>query len=881
MLKDDELMHIGTPRHSGRYPWGSGKNPYQRSTSFLGFVKKMENEGYNEVQIAKSMDMSVNEYRARKSIAVNEKRRAEADTVVKLRDKGMSWTAIGRRLGVNESTVRSLADPTRRVRSEMTANTAKALKDSLKKNKYLDIGKGTELYLGVSKTRLDNAVEMLKIEGYEVHKIKSRQLGTGNYTTMIVLCPPGTTYKDVSSNRDKIGTIAKWTDNGGKSFTDFEKPKSISSKRVQVVYGDEGGSERDGLIELRPGVDDISLGKNRYAQVRIAVDDTHYIKGMAIYSNDLPKGVDVRFNTNKSNTGNKLDALKPLKDDDPDNPYASPFKSAVKQRHYVGADGEIHLSSINIVNEEGDWAGWKKNLASQVLSKQPPKLAKKQLAIGYDYKQAEFDEIMSATNPAVKKKLLMSFADDCDSSAVHLEAAGMPRQASHVILPFPSIKDTEVYAPNYEDGERVVLIRYPHAGPFEMPELTVNNKNPDAKKVIGSSKDAIGINSHTAAILSGADFDGDSVLVIPNKRGPGALQTKKPLDDLKDFDPHVQYRKYEGMEVMTEKGKQNEMGRVSNLITDMTIKGASDEELARAVKHSMVVIDAVKHELDYKRSYRENRIPELKEKYQGSKRGGSATLISRSGSDIKVPTRRIAIDKDTGEKIFIPRNDTYYSKKTGKIERRTTKTTKMYETSDAYTLSSGKQIESVYADHANKLKALANRARKEALNIRPAPVSASAKATYSEEVASLDRKLRRAKMNAPLERQATLLSNSIVAAKLRDNPDMDKDDRKKIEQVALRTARNRVGAHKKDVLVEIEPKEWEAIQAHAISTHKLTEILNNSDEGEIKALAIPKQKTVMSSAKIARAKSMINAGCTRAEVAERLGVSVSTLNKAI
>ena len=25
---DDELMHYGTPRHSGRYPWGSGENPY-------------------------------------------------------------------------------------------------------------------------------------------------------------------------------------------------------------------------------------------------------------------------------------------------------------------------------------------------------------------------------------------------------------------------------------------------------------------------------------------------------------------------------------------------------------------------------------------------------------------------------------------------------------------------------------------------------------------------------------------------------------------------------------------------------------------------------------------------------------------------------------
>ena len=30
----DILMHYGTPRHSGRYPWGSGENPYQRNGDF-------------------------------------------------------------------------------------------------------------------------------------------------------------------------------------------------------------------------------------------------------------------------------------------------------------------------------------------------------------------------------------------------------------------------------------------------------------------------------------------------------------------------------------------------------------------------------------------------------------------------------------------------------------------------------------------------------------------------------------------------------------------------------------------------------------------------------------------------------------------------------
>lgn len=876
-MKSDELLHYGTPRHSGRYPWGSGKDPYQRNASFLGFISDMESKGFTQVQIAKSIGMTTSELRERKSIAVNENKMEEAAMIMRLRDKGMSWTAIGERMGLNESTVRSKADPIKRARLEMTRNTANVLKNRLNDVEYLDVGKSTELYLGVSRTRLDTAIQMLKMEGYEVHNLKSEQLGTGKFTTIQVLCPPGTSLRDVSKNRDKIGSVAKWTDDGGKNWISLDPPRSVSSKRLEVRYGNEGGSERDGLIELRPGVEDISLGGKKYAQVRIAVDDSHFLKGMAVYSDDLPKGVDIRFNTNKNSTGNKLDALKPLKDD-PNNP----FGATIKQRKYPDKNGNLQLSAINIVYEEGDWADWKKNLSSQVLSKQAPALAKKQLAIGYDIKQSQYDEIMSLTNLAVKKKLLQSFADECDSSAVHLEAAGMPRQQSHVILPISSIKDTEVYAPNYKNGERVVLIRYPHGGIFEIPELTVNNKNPEAKKIIGNSSDAIGINSKTAGVLSGADFDGDTVLVIPNKKGPGAIKTKDPFKELKSFDPKTEYPKYEGMVVLTEQSKQNEMGRISNLITDMTIKGAPDEEIIRAVKHSMVVIDAVKHELNYKQSYKDNRISELKKTYQGDSQSGSgaSTIISRASGQAHPLKRRIAIDPDTGEKIFIEKRETYINKK-GETKLRTIKSTQMYETNDAFSLSSGRPIETVYATHANKLKSLANQARRQAIHIKPTPVSLHAKKVYEKEIQSLESKLKIAKMNQPLERQATLLSNSIVAAKRRDNPDLTKDDLKKIKNQALNEARLRVGASKKDVMIVIEPREWEAIQAGAISTHKLTEILNNTDETKVKELAMPKTKVAMPSSKISRAKAMLNAGCTQAEVAERLGVSVSTLNKAL
>lgn len=878
-MEEDELLHYGTPRHSGRYPWGSGENPYQRTASFIGHVQKLKKQGMSEVEIAKGMGMTTKELRAKYSIAKDEKRMADAAEALRLKNKGMSNTAIGKRMGINESSVRALLDPALKLRSEATMATANMLKETVDKKRFLDVGKGTEQYLGVSTTKLETSLEMLKAKGYEVHTIQVEQLGTGKFTTVKVLCPPGTTKREVSMNRDKIASIAKWSDDGGRTYLGLETPKSVSSKRIEVNYTDangKGGVERDGLIELRRGVDDISLGNDRYAQVRIAVDDTHYLKGMAVYSDDLPKGIDIRFNTNKKDTGNKLDAMKPLSDD-PDNP----FKATVKQRKYIGSDGKEHLSAINVVNSEGDWSGWKKNLSSQVLSKQSAPLAKKQLALGYDYKQQQYEEIMNLTNVAVKKKLLQSFADECDSSAVHLEAAALPRQASHVILPFSSIKDNEVYAPNYKDGERVVLIRYPHGGKFEIPELTVNNKNKDAKNTIGNAKDAIGINSKVAGILSGADFDGDTVLVIPNKKGPYSIKTAPSLDGLKGFDPKEAYPKYDGMKVMDSRTKQIEMGKVSNLITDMTIRGASDDEIARAVRHSMVVIDAEKHELNYKQSYIDNGIAELNKTYQGKSGGGASTLISRASSEMRVPTRREYVNKETGERMFYPKNETYINKRTGKEEIRKTRSTKMFETSDANTLSSGTQMERVYATHANNLKALANQARRQAANIKPTPPSPSAKKTYAKEVASLESQLRIAQMNAPLERQAQLLANTVVASKRRANPDMDNDDLKKIKQQALNEARLRVGANKKDVMVKITDREWEAIQAGAISTTKLTQILNVTDETRVKELATPKTKVTMTSAKIARAKAMLNAGCTQAEVAERLGVSVSTLSKAL
>ena len=908
------LEHYGTKRHSGRYPWGSGENPYQRTKDFVGHVRDLKRQGLTEKEIAEGMEMTTTQLRARYSIAKDEVKKEEYRQIMKLKEKGWSNSAIAKELGFpSESSVRSRIDEAQSNNRNITQQTADFLQSEVDKKTYLDVGPGTENYLGISTTKLKTSLEILRDKGYNVYYIKEEQVGTGEKTTITVVCPPDVPYSQAYKNRASIQLIGGYSEDHGETIRPIEKPRSISSNRVGVVYAEDGGTHMDGTMLLRRGVPELSLKDAHYAQVRISVDGTHYLKGMAMYGDDsdFPPGKDIIFYTNKHKDvpmmGTKDNSvLKPIKKD-PSNPFGATIRNDDEliraQRHYIDENGKEQLSALNIVNEEGNWGDWKKSLSSQMLSKQPRQLAKKQLEKAYAAKEEEFNDIMSLTNPTIKQKLLESFADSCDSDAVHLKAAGLPRQGSHVILPFDSIKDNEIYAPNYDDGERVVLIRYPHAGRFEIPELIVNNKNPDCIRTIGRPRDAVGINHKVAERLSGADFDGDTVLVIPNNNRD--IQTKSPLEGLKDFDPKEKYPGYEGMPPMTSRMKQLQMGDISNLITDMTIKGATDDELARAVRHSMVVIDAEKHNLNYKQSYKDNDIRALKAKYQGvNDRGqvkGASTLISKASSEYRVDareeglideerfgdTKKHYIDPKTGEKLYTYTGETYLKKKVNskgevsyKEKTKQIKSTKMAEAKDARELSSGTRMEEIYADHANKLKALGNKARLEYLAIKPIPYSPSAKKVYANEVASLNAKLNVALMNAPHERQAQLLANKIIKETIADNPDMDKDDIKKLKGRALNTARLRVGASKKKI--EITDKEWEAIQSGAISSSKLKQIIANTDEDKLKQRAMPREnKPLMSTANVNRARAMLARGYTQAEVAKQLGVSVTTLLNAV
>lgn len=911
----DYLMHIGrskndgAPIGSGRYPLGSGENPYQDYRDFQNRVKQLRKQGLTKKEIAQYVGIvdskgegNLREFDKVVTLAKETVSRQNYLTAKRLiEDEQWSIPKVAEKLDVSTGTVRRLLQQDNERKLNSINDTADLLKSSLQKQGgYIDLGPGSELYVGVSRSKFNAAVKQLEMDGYSIVKVPiKQQFGQGN-TTMMVLCPEGTTKKEVYDNAEQIRPPVdiKITPDGEKKT--LRPIQNVDSKRIQVNYAETGGIEKDGVIELRRGVEDLSLGKSKYAQVRIGVDGTHYLKGMAVYADDLPDGIDIRFNTNKhegtpliaSEPGGK-EVLKPMKS--PDNKL-NPFGAAIRPGLQNGA--------INIVNEEGHWDQWSKSLSSQFLSKQDPALASRQLKMAADISRADLDEIKSLTNPTVKRFLLSKFADSCDSDAVHLKAAALPRQESKVILPLPSLKDTEVYAPTYDNGETLALVRHPHAGIFEIPILKVNNKNQEGKKIIGAARDAIGINSKVAGILSGADFDGDTVIAIPlksakiNSLGPRVLDSnpelKKTLGTLRTFDPKEKFPG-DGLppsRIMSKKATGRNMGMITNLISDMSIKRANPADMTKAVKYSMVVIDAAKHKLDWKRAYDVFGIDELKKRYQGEK-GGAGTIISRAKNQTHpLATKEILSTKNmTPDELKRYNNGERIFRQTGELKWNgkpvTQKSNQMRDTDDPYKLTSGGSkknpgtlIEKYYADYASKMKALANEARKELRSTPRAEWNRSMAKVYEDEVESLKASLVTAEMNKPKERKAQALANSTVNAELASHPEYDKDDIKKARSRAMEYARAVTGAKK--INIKIDDKEWEAIQAGAISDSSLEKILANTDIDVLREKALPKtSKQGLSTTKRQRAESYLDRGYSLSEVAHMLGVSVGTLKYAL
>ena len=1001
VLNGDALAHYGMPRRSGRYPYGSGEDPYQHGRDFLGRIEELRKSGFSYTDeqgktwvgdnaIAKSMGLTTTQFRTELAIATNERRALQVATAKALAKEGKGATEIAKIMGLkNESTARSLLDENSEARMLKAQETADFLKNRMRESAeagkpMLDVGAGVERELNISREKLNQALYLLEREGYGVYNGGIPQVtNKGQQTNQKVLCPPEIKPKEGAKapaeiyQFDKIDTVKQYiTRDDGKTYEKkFYYPESLDSNRLMIRYKEDGGIDMDGVVQLRRGCKDLSLGESLYSQVRIMVDGSHYIKGMALYGDDkeFPPGVDVIFNTNKTKDKSKMEVLKKIKDD-PDNPFGSLIKDADQggQYWYDPKTGEkvsaktpgAKLGLVNKRADEGDWDDWSNALPSQFLAKQPYHMIKKQLTLDKNERLSEYEEICSLTNPTVKKHLLGKFADECDAAAVHLKAAALPGQKYHVIIPNNTLKDNEVYAPGYPDGSQLALIRYPHGGTFEIPIVTVNNKNKLGANMIGKQPiDALCVTSKVAERLSGADFDGDTVMAIPTNDPKGKVKIKStpPLKGLEGFDPKAQYqydrveKDEDGVEHLYRNGKEfrkmkntgTQMGIISNLITDMTLAGAGPDELAAAVRHSMVVIDAEKHGLDYKQSELDNNIAALHKRYQGKTTGGAATILSKAkgqqsvektqgtpkinkkgtedydpskpegaliykkADDLYYPIRKR--DKDTGlmtvrtidgKKVtYDPKDkaqremyepikrtnaagEVEYTNAAGTIKykmgTRMVQSTKMAEAEDAYSLVSPDRNpkEILYADYANDMKSLANQARKEMVYTGKVAYSASAKAAYQPEVKSLQDKLNTALLNAGRERAAQRMANVEVAAKQEANKDMKKGDVKKASQQALSKYRSEMGSvSRRDRSIKITDKEWEAIQAGAISENTLIKILANSDVDSLRERATPRATTTLTPTKINTIKSMSASNYTIDQIAKKLNVSTTIVSK--
>lgn len=142
--------------------------------------------------------------------------------------------------------------------------------------------------------------------------------------------------------------------------TDIYEPVVLSKNHIKVNVC----AEKDGVIELKRGVPDLYLGDGvDWAQVRIQVDRDHYIKGMAVYADDMPEDCDVVVNVR--------DEDEAFKDLDYKCAFSRYSYQKLKQIFYKDpSTGDFKLSPINIVSDSFDWDEWSKSLSTTFLSKE-------------------------------------------------------------------------------------------------------------------------------------------------------------------------------------------------------------------------------------------------------------------------------------------------------------------------------------------------------------------------------------------------------------------------------------------------------------------------------------------------------------------------------
>ena len=153
----------------------------------------------------------------------------------------------------NDSSVRSLLNENSEVRMNQAKATADFLRKQINEKGIIDVGTGVEKELGISREKLNQALYILQLEGYEVYGAGVPQAtNPGKQTNIKVICPPGTEHKDIYNFEDVHSLKDYISYDDGQSFKKaFEYPSSMDSKRLQIRYAEDGGINKDGVIELR------------------------------------------------------------------------------------------------------------------------------------------------------------------------------------------------------------------------------------------------------------------------------------------------------------------------------------------------------------------------------------------------------------------------------------------------------------------------------------------------------------------------------------------------------------------------------------------------------------------------------------------------------
>ena len=175
----------------------------------------------------------------------------------RLRAKGYSDVAISKRMQISPNTVKNLLLPDTVERHKINEATKNMLQKQANEKGMIDVGKSSNLQLGVTRTKMDVSLAELTTKGYVITEVQTPQLGTTNKTSVRVLMSPKTmekakkeyaikdpekwktlkknkmqkiAYLYAAKNSFEIRTITDWSSDGGVTYKSVNPQYQLTLK---------------------------------------------------------------------------------------------------------------------------------------------------------------------------------------------------------------------------------------------------------------------------------------------------------------------------------------------------------------------------------------------------------------------------------------------------------------------------------------------------------------------------------------------------------------------------------------------------------------------------------------------------------------------------